>query len=479
MKQRLDPKAFGATMGEPVPLRRVFIAGVGMTKIGEHWDKDLSDLVLEAVVEASVLSGIERLEVDSFHYGSALSQLYSRQGNTAALVADRLGLSKMGIPLYEHGGGSAAGALALRAAWLDVASGLADLSVAAAADKMTDLKEVEHLANAGLEMDSEWEASFGLTPHAAAGLVADAYIQKYGLTREALSLIPSLFHSHAALNEKAQYQKAISPEAVSKSLPVALPLRMFDCAPVSDGAAAVFLASEDFVKYMTEKIPDSTILHYPPLELVVVAPASQKFNLAYRSDITKDWATLEAGRKSFEACGATVDEVNVVEVHDDYSIYALTALEALGFAPFGMSWKGFQKGLFTIESASKGEGPAVNTSGGRKAQGAPRSAIGLTQVYEVALQLWGLAGKRQVKNAKVGLCQTKSASSALAVVSILRSYPQVKWPVKEHSITKLKPQNEPVQPKGTDNEKKSRQETASLPGKESPDNKKKKEGGEN
>jgi len=211
-------------------------------------------------------------------------------------------------------------------------------------------------------------------------------------------------HKHGALNPKAQFQKEIKLDTVLKAGPVAEPLGMFDCAPVSDGAAAVVLCPLDKAKKYTDT----------PVKVLGSGQASDTLALAHRKSITQFDATTFAAKRALKHAGITVADIQLAEVHDNFTISEILAVEDLGFFPKGEGGKATAEGQTAL-----GAKIAVNTSGGLKARGDPIGATGIAQIVELVTQLRGQAGKRQVSNAEVGLAQNVGGTGATAVVNLL------------------------------------------------------------
>jgi acetyl-CoA C-acetyltransferase len=211
-------------------------------------------------------------------------------------------------------------------------------------------------------------------------------------------------HKHGSLNPKAQFQKEIKLDTVIKSAPVAEPLGMFDCAPVSDGAAAVVLCSLDRAKRYTDT----------PVKILGSGQASDTLALAHRDSITRFDATTLAANRAFKQAGIAAPDVQIAEVHDNFTISEILAIEDLGFFPKGTGGKATQDGQTALGSRL-----AVNTSGGLKARGDPMGATGIAQVVELVTQLRGEAGKRQVAGAERALAQNVGGTGATVVVNIL------------------------------------------------------------
>jgi acetyl-CoA C-acetyltransferase len=384
-------------------MRRVAIIGVGMTKFGEHWERGYRDLVVEAGVKAIEDAGISGEKIDAGFVGTMASGRLIGQEHVGALIADYMGLNP--IPVTRVEGACASGGIALRQAYTAVASGVADIVVAGGVEKMTDLDTSgvsDALGGAG---DQEWELFMGATFPGLYALMARRHMLEYGTTEEMLAAVAVKNHKHGAKNPYAQYQNEITIETVLKSKIVADPLKVFDCSPISDGAAGVILAPLDIAYSYTKK----------PIEIVASAQASDTISLSARKSLTEIAATRIAAQKAYKDAKVTPKDIDVVEVHDCFTIAEIMAIEDLGFFKKGEGGKASLEGRTTF-----GGDVVVNTSGGLKAAGHPVGATGIKQAVEITWQLRGQAEGRQVKDAEYGLSHNVGGSGATAVVHIYK-----------------------------------------------------------
>jgi acetyl-CoA C-acetyltransferase len=235
-------------------------------------------------------------------------------------------------------------------------------------------------------------------------MIATDYMHKYHMTREQLAQVAVKNHFNGARNPIAQYQQEITLETVMKSTMVAEPLRLFDCSPITDGAAAVIVAPLDRAREFTDT----------PIKVLATAQASDTIALHDRRDISTLDATIAASEHAFRMSKLSHKDIDMVEVHDCFSIAEICAIEDLGFCRKGTAGKFTADG----ETALGGTIP-VNTSGGLKACGHPVGATGIKQVFEIVQQLRGEAGKRQVENAKIGMTHNVGGTGATVAVHIL------------------------------------------------------------
>ena len=380
---------------------RVAIVGVGQTKMGEHWEKSLRDLSTEAGALAVRDAGITASDIDGLFIGNMSAGRFVGQEHLGALAADQAGLTP--IPATRCEAACASGALAFRKAYFSILSGHHKIVMVGGAEKMTDLKatgSVGTLMGAG---DQEWESDIGLTFTGLYALMARAYMERYGLTREELALVSVKNHLHGMKNPYAQFRFPVSVNDVVNSPLVADPLRLLDCSPITDGAAAIILVSEDVAKRFER-----------PIWIGGSGQASDTLALHDREDMCRVKAAEKAAQMAYEQAAVKPEDIDIAEVHDCFSIAEIIAYEDLGFAPRG---KG--KSLLINKDTSLGGRIPVNTDGGLKV-GHPVGATGIKQIIEVVRQLKGVA-PNQVKGARIGLTHNVGGSGATAVVHVLRS----------------------------------------------------------
>ncbi|MDX1534607.1 MAG: thiolase domain-containing protein, partial [Thermoplasmata archaeon] len=327
------------------------------------------------------------------------------QEHVSALVADYAGLADQHPATFRLEGGGAGGGLALASAFMAVASGLWDVVVAGGTEKMTDVGDEEANRILSSTADQEWETVFGATHAALHAMVARRHMHEFGTTREQMAAVAVKNHRNGAKNPNAQYQRELSLQAVLGAPMVADPLGMLDCAPLSDGAAAVVLCPLE----MARKFNDT------PVRIVGLGVASDTIALHDRRDLTTMDSTVTAGQKALKMAKARPDEVNLAEVHDNYTISEILAIEDLGFVEKGKGGPATEEGITALDGKV-----AVNPSGGLKALGQPVGATGIAQAVEVVRQLRGEANARQVAGAEIGLTHVQGGTGATAVVHVLR-----------------------------------------------------------
>jgi acetyl-CoA C-acetyltransferase len=382
-------------------MRDVYILGLGQTEVGEHWETSLRHLALVAVEAALHESGVKYPE--ALFVGNMLAGQLSGQEHLGALIADFCGLRGIEAATVEAAGAS--GGLAFRQAYLAVASGLMDTALAVGVEKITDKVGSGVASAASSAADGDWEAAQGVTPNASAALLMRRYMHEHNVTVPHFAGFSVNAHANAKSNPYAMYHNTLTAEAFAKAPMVADPVNMFDTAPDADGAAAVLLIGADALA----KLHTSNLVR-----VAGSAVATDALAVHDRPDPLSFRAAQLSASKALAQAGIGVDEVNVFELHDAFTVFTALSLEALGVAGRGLGWKLAADGGISL----KGRVP-ISTFGGLKARGNPGGATGLYQIVEVALQLRGQAGANQIANAKWGLAQCLGSAGATAVTHIL------------------------------------------------------------
>ena len=387
-----------------------------------HAEKQGREIFVEAALEAatSVDKGFTLGDAEALYLGYFSSDMFERQGHTSALMADWLGVNPIPATRVEVACASSGAAVNIGA--LAVASGLYDVVLVGGVEKMRNLDTGQATDTLAMAADASYEAAVGFTFPGLYAAMADAHFSKHGSTWEQLAAISVKNHVNGALNEKAQYQETIMEiagklgerkglrfkdelEFLRSDLNpvVASPLRLFDCCPISDGAAVAVLAAEDVARRYTDT----------PVKLLGLGQASDTMAIHDREDLTTLKATVQASRRAYSMAGAKPGDVDVACVHDCFTIAEMMATEDLGFFPKG------EGGVAAVEGRTGLDGDKpVNPDGGLKAKGHPVGATGAGMVVELFRQLRGEAGRRQVKDAEVGLAHNVGAAGATVVVQV-------------------------------------------------------------
>jgi len=385
-------------------MREVAIIGVGITKFGELWGESFRNLGIMAGLKAIGDANLSGSEIDAMYVGNMSAGRFINQHHIGALIADYSGMATSHVPATRIEAGGASGGVAFAQGVMAVASGMHDFVVVGGAEKMTDVDDDSSNSIVDSSTDQQWESSMGATFASLHAMIARRCMHDGLLTREEMASVSVNNHAHGANNPNAQFRKAISLDTVLRSGMVADPLGMFDCAPISDGAAAVVLCPLDRAKDYTKN----------PVKVMATAHASDSLALFQRDDITTFKATTAAANKAYKIAKLKATDIQVAEVHDSYTITEILALQDLGFFKRGEAGKAVMNG-----DATYGGKIVVNPSGGLKARGHPLGATGVAQIVEIAEQLRGTADKRQVENAKYGLAQNSGGTGSAVVVNIL------------------------------------------------------------
>ena len=375
--------------------------GAGHTRFGAL-EAGPRELLRSAVDETfrSVDRGVDRSGVNEA-FLATLGFGGWQIGNASAVLAEECGI--VGVPTTRVENACASGGFALRAAVRSLESGATDLTLVVGLEKMTDLASARRRYWLGVSGDTEWERLAGLTFAGVYGLIASRYLAEHRLGPEVLAEVAVKNHANGALNPKAHFQKQVTREEVLRAARVADPLGLYDCCPVSDGAAALLLVRPDLAHRYTDT----------PVYVDGVGAGSDHLAVQERGELTRFAATRRAAEEAFRSAGCDRSEVSLLEVHDCFTIAELLALEDLGFAGPG------EAAAQTMEGVTKRDGRLpVNPDGGLKAKGHPIGATGVSQAYEVFLQLRGTAGPRQVPQATRALTHNVGGAGATAAVTI-------------------------------------------------------------
>ncbi|MCL4322851.1 MAG: thiolase domain-containing protein [Candidatus Thermoplasmatota archaeon] len=381
----------------------VYIIGAGEAKYGELWDRSLRDIAVEAGLKAVENAGIRTRDLGAIYMGNSLGGGISMQEHLSALMSDHAGIASEYIPSMRIEASTASGGAAIREGFLAIKSGEYDIVMVGGAEKMTELYGSENIDITSSILDREWEAFEGATPAALAALSSRKYMKDFNVPKEILSKISVNDHMNANLNENAHFRNKITVEQAMKATLIAEPLNLMDCAPLSDGASSIVLASEEYVKKNSIE----------GVRIVSSAMSQGPFALHSRESVYTVEPTKLAARKALKDANMKNSDISFVEIHDSYNIYGLMALEDLGFAEKGKGKELVEEGIGLNDRLP------VNPSGGLKAKGFPFGATGVGQAVEAYLQLKGKANKRQIKDAKRAMIHNMAGSGVASVVHIL------------------------------------------------------------
>lgn len=389
-------------------MRKVAIIGVGNSKFGNRSDVNVAELAFEAVKSSLQDACINAKEIEFMALGSVGAGAMYEELLPAVVTAEYCGLTGAGLVRCEAA--CASGSAAFYTAYLAVASGRAEIAMALGVEKMMEIDTsdaIEWIGRAGCYL---WEFhNFGLTFPAYYAFYANAHMAKYGTTEEDLALVAVKNHKYGSMNPIAHFQNKITVDEVLSSTVIASPLKLYDCCPMTDGAASIIVASEEKVKELKIETP---------VWVAGVGYSSDTANLSRRLDYLGLKASVLAAQMAYETAGITPKEIDVAEVHDCFTIAEIMAYEDLGFCCKGEGAKLIREGQTEI-----GGKIPVNVDGGLKAKGHPIGATGCSMIYELTKQLRGetVERTRQVpmKN-YIALAHNVGGAGHYCYVTILR-----------------------------------------------------------
>lgn len=371
-------------------MRDVYAVGIGITTF-TRLEYPLAEIAAYASMAALRDSG--RDTVDHVYVANMGSGRINHQTALASAVVDTLSLAPAGADRIENG--PASGASAIKEGFLAVASGMHDTVLVAGAERMREVNNLEATDFVATLTHPLAEHIYGVTLPSLAAMFTRLYMEKYGVTERHLAMVGVKNQNNALLNEWAHLHQPItlegildSPEAMTNNPWVAEPLRFFDCCPVSDGGAAVILASEEVAKESGR----------PMVKLAGIGQATDTLAVHEREEPTDLLAVRGAAARAYRMAGATPEDVDVAELHDAFTILEIAESEEVGFFEKGTGHIALENG----ETAIGGRLP-INPSGGLKGKGHPVGATGIAQAHEIITQLRGEAGQRQVKDPELGL----------------------------------------------------------------------------
>jgi acetyl-CoA C-acetyltransferase len=410
--------------------RGVAVVGGGLTKLGLFKDRNSKDFFSEAYMEMveSVDKGFDPIDIDAIYIGNFTNDFFVNQAHWAPIISDLVG--HVPKPVTRTEGACASSALAFREGVFAIASGFYDVVLVGGLEQMSKCS-TEEVAEGLAMAASPYEVAAGFTFPGVFGTIATAYFARYGATREALFDVTIKSHNNAPLNPKAQFPMTIRDfmnarigrcrqkgEPVPNwkdekdflrdpvvNPPIAWPMHLFDCCPISDGAACMLLVAEDIAKRFTDN----------PIYVAGIGQGSG-YSLHAKKDLTSFEATRAAAQEAYEMSGLKPEDIQFSEVHDCFSMAEILHVEDLGFFKPGQGYKAIGEGQTRLDGPKP-----INTSGGLKTKGHPVGATGVAQLSEVWVQLTGRAGKRQVPkpNSRVGGAHNLGGTGGTCTFTIL------------------------------------------------------------
>src|SRR5256714_3517269 len=380
-------------------MRRVAVIGVGVTQFGRH-ERTSAELFAEAAADALADAEMPAGRVQALYYGNVVGGETEKQLHTGPQAASVLGIPTVPTTRFETA--CASSHAAFRHAVMEVASGTSDVVLVGGAERVLNVPTADSTEYFAYASDASWEQPLGLTFPGVFALVARAHMAKHGTTEEQMAAVAVKNHKHGVLNPKAQFQKEITIETVLQSAYIADPLKLYDCCPFTDGGAAIVLMSEDLARTRQRAV-----------WVLGSAAASDSMLLGDKRDLSRVMATERAAKAAYQQAGKSPADVDVVELHDCFTIAEIVATEGLGLFEPGTGGNAAEKGWTSL-----GGKIPVNPSGGLKAKGHPIGATGAAQIAEVVTQLRADAGARQVDGARIGLTHTLGGNTATVLVSL-------------------------------------------------------------
>jgi len=381
---------------------RVAVVGIGHSRFGRRTDVGIGELAFESIKQAVDDAGVDRKDISNVVIGNMGG--WSQESLPAVVIDEYAGLSGAGTMRVEAA--CASGSAALKSAYNSVLSGEGNLAMAVGVEKMTEVDTptaVELIGRAGSYF---WEfENFGMTFPAYYALHAVAHMNRFGTTEEDLARVAVKAHHYGAMNPLAQFQKEITLEKALGSQVVAWPLKLYDACPLTDGSAAVVLASEEVAKRLTDT----------PIWIRGIGSSSDSANLSRRGSYVGLEAAVRAAKSAYSMAKVGPEDIDVATAHDCFTIAELMAYEDLGFCKKGEGARMIREGQTEI-----GGKIPVNLDGGLKAKGHPVGATGVSMTVEITKQLRGEAGKHQapIRNG-IGLVHNIGGTGHYAYVTIL------------------------------------------------------------
>jgi len=382
-------------------LREVWVVGAASTRFGrlaETGREAATRVALEALDDA----GLDPRTIGQTFVSNCFG-FAEHQAHLGPLLNTALGIPETPSATIESACSSSSAGL--HEAFVHVAGGFADAALVVGAERLSHLGTLQATSYFAMGADYPFETRNGATFPGLYAALASAHVRRFGTTSEELGAIAVKNHANGARNPSAHFQKEISLETYLASPIIASPLRLYDCCPFSDGAAAVVVAAREAVDRPSAE----------PLVIRASARAGSIADLQDRPDLTGLPATRLAAEKAFRQAGLSAERVDFLEVHDCFTIAEVLALEDLGFFPKGKAARAAVEGT----TARDGRLP-VNPSGGLKAKGHPIGATGVAQVVEVFEQFNHRAGRRQVPKTEIALTHNVGATGGSCSVHLFQ-----------------------------------------------------------
>lgn len=389
-------------------VRKVAVVGVGETKFSGAQQKTEVELLAEAAMDALKESNLKPKDIQALYIGNVLGDFSEGQGMVQSFAAENIGA--FNVPASRFEGACASASMAIRDAFIWVASGFYDIVLAGGVERAASMGTPLATRTFAMFSDSRYEYPCGITFPSVFALLTHLHAKKYDIPlpklKEQMAISSVQAYKYGILNPKAHLRREVTVDMVLKSFVVCSPLQLHDCCPFSDGAAAVILASEAVAKKLTAK----------PVYIVGIGQASSGPLSSQKDYLPRLRARELSAKQAYDMAGIKPEDVDIAEIHDCFSIANFIAAEGLGFFPFGKAGEAWEKGQADI-----GGKVAINLSGGLKSKGHPIGATGAGQVYEIVKQLRGeVEPGRQAPDPKVGLTDTLGGDGGTLCTLILQ-----------------------------------------------------------
>ena len=389
-------------------MRKVAVVGVGETKFSGPQERTSVELFAEAASDALAESNLKPEDIQALFLGNVLGDFSEGQGSMQAFAAENIGC--FNVPANRYEGACASASMAVRDAWMWVASGFYDVVLTGGVERAATMGTPLATRTFAMFSDSRYEYPSGITFPAVFAMLAHLYSTKYSVPlprlKEQMAAVSVQSYKYGMFNPQAHLRKEVSAEAVLSSFMVSTPIQLHDCCPFSDGAAALVLTTEEVARKLTSK----------PVFITGTGQASGGPLANQQEYLPRLRARELSAKQAYDMAGLKPEDIDICELHDCFSIASLIAAESLGFFDYGTSGEAWMKG-----EADIGGRVAINPSGGLKAKGHPIGATGAGQVYEIARQLRGEAEPgRQVEGARIGLTDTLGGDGCTLVNMILQ-----------------------------------------------------------
>ncbi|MFO0157281.1 MAG: thiolase C-terminal domain-containing protein [Alphaproteobacteria bacterium] len=383
-------------------MRQVSILGIGSTAFGRHAGTPIEALAVQAAVQALADADVARDEIGALYLGNFISGPLNGQEVLAGMVADRLGLPN--IPCTKVEGACASGGIAFRHAVLAIASGQCDVALVVGAEAMTHASGAEVTAALNCAMDNRSDGPSGLTFPGLFGMAWRIHAARYGTTRRQVSAVIRKNKLNGSRNPLAQMGAELTDDIIEQSAMICDPLQLYDCCPVSDGAAALVLVARDRARGSGRL----------PVDVLAAVQTRGASRIAGHADLCSFDATVSAAGRAYAMAGIKPQDIDLVELHDCFSIAEIVDSEDLGLIPRG------QGAVWAAEGRTSviGDIP-INPSGGLLAKGHPVGATGVAQIHEAVLQLRG-QHTNQVRDAEIAMTHNLGGTGIACTVNILR-----------------------------------------------------------